>query len=91
MKRANILFEGPRAGSPYCEGCCLYEIAGDARGSGCPIYGDVYRETEGEAAGLLCRAPECIGNERIVRDGIRTASPRFQNWVCSPFRDKVGP
>ena len=89
-ERANILFDGPTRGSAYCEGCPLYEVAGDARGSGCPIFGDVYRETEGEStAGLLCRAPECIGNERIVRMGIVTADARFRRWVASPVRDKI--
>jgi hypothetical protein len=90
MKRANILFEGPPRGAKYCGGCPLWEIASDARGSGCPIFGDVYQETEGPGRGCLCRAPECIGNEHIVEAGIKNSNAYFRRWVASPFRDKIG-
>jgi hypothetical protein len=85
-RRANILFEGPPDGSKYCEGCQLWEET--RKENHCPIFGDVYEETEGETTrGLHCRPDECSGNEDLVRRGIATAAPGFQKWVRSPYRD----
>lgn len=90
MRRANILFEGPPSGSKYCEGCDLWDTT-CADGDHCPIFGDVYQETEEPNRGLRCRPDECLGNERTVRAGIVTADVRFQHWVASPVRDKIKP
>jgi hypothetical protein len=87
-RRANILFEGPPAGSKYCEGCALWEETSKA--NHCPVFGDVYEEDEGEATrGLHCRPAECQGNEHIVRNGISSSTNYFRRWVASPFRDRI--
>lgn len=64
--RAEIIFEGPPKGAKHCEGCPLWDAAKD-NGDSCPIYGAVYAETEGEKKGLLCRAPECMDDERYTQ------------------------
>jgi hypothetical protein len=85
---ANLLIEGPRRKSEHCEGCSLYE-ATQENGDECPYFGTAYRETEGEAAGLLCRPPECIENERRVYLGIKASDASFLRWVISPTRDTM--
>jgi hypothetical protein len=86
--KAMLLISGPEARSEYCEGCSLYGATEKAKDS-CPYFGDAYRETEGDAAGLLFRPLECLENERRVSVGVRGAEPMFRRWVESPARDKM--
>ena len=58
MRRAVLMFDGPKRYSKHCEGC----------------WGTVYRETTGPYAGLLCREDACIDNEIAVADETKRAS-----------------
>jgi hypothetical protein len=80
MRRAVLMFDGPKRFSKHCEGCCLFESASDEREGGptCPIWGTLYRETKGHNAGLLCRADECIDNEIAISD----QSKRDSIWTA---------
>jgi hypothetical protein len=67
MKRAVLMFDGPKRNSRYCSGCSLYGAAEKA-GDTCPIWGTLYRETKEPNDGLLCREDACIDNEVAVAD-----------------------
>ena len=72
MRRAVLMFDGPKRFSKHCEGCPLYEAA--ARADSCPIWGTVYRETTGPYAGMLCREDACIDNEIATADETKRGS-----------------
>ena len=74
MRRAVLMFDGPRRFSKHCEGCPLYEAAAAKSGDTCPIWGTLYRETKGPDAGLLCREDACIDNEIALADETKRAS-----------------
>jgi hypothetical protein len=66
MRRAVLMFDGPKRFSKHCEGCSLFESARPSMT--CPIWGALYLETSGPRSGFLCREDACIDNETAVAD-----------------------
>ena len=73
MKRAVLMFDGPKRNSRYCEGCALYDAAMLGGGT-CPIWGMLYQETDGEHRGCWCREVACMDNETAVANPEKRAS-----------------
>jgi hypothetical protein len=73
MRRAVLMFDGPKRFSKLCSGCALHDAAEKA-GDTCPIWGTLYREETGGSAGILCRDDACIDNEAAVADPEKRAS-----------------
>ena len=67
MKRAVLMFDGPKRFSKHCSGCALHDAA-ERAGDTCPIWGSLYRETDGPKDGLMCRDEGCVDNEIAVAD-----------------------
>lgn len=67
MRRAVLMFDGPKRFSKKCAGCALHDAAEKADDT-CPIWGTLYRETKGDDAGVLLREDACIDNEIAVAD-----------------------
>ena len=75
MRRAVLMFDGPKRFSKLCSGCALHDAAEKA-GDTCPIWGTLYRGSDPgmPGFGILCRDDACIDNEVAVADPEKRAS-----------------